>query len=236
MNKHLIIGYGEVGQALANIIKSDIADLTLSEPQGRGYEVMHISFGYSHKFIAEVKRYQKLYRPKLTIIHSTVPVGTSKKCKSVHSPVRGVHPNLELGLKTFVKYFGGKEAKKAARYFQKAGIKVRCYDGSETTEAIKLWETTQYGWLIMLEKEIYQWCKKNGLDFEEVYRSANRDYNEGYEKLGKREVVRPYLTHCDGPIGGHCVIANSYLLDSNISNMVIKFNNKLKKPNKSRGL
>jgi len=30
---------------------------------------------------------------------------------------------------------------------------------------LKLWETTQYGWFIILEKEIKKSCDKKGLDF-----------------------------------------------------------------------
>jgi UDP-N-acetyl-D-mannosaminuronate dehydrogenase len=134
----------------------------------------------------------------------------------VHSPIRGVHPNLAKGIKTFVKYFGGKDAKKAASIFSRLGIKTKVFKEAKTTEALKLWDTTQYGRLIMLEKEIHEWCKENKVDFKAVYTEANKDYNEGYTKLGRPEVVRPYLKHVEGPIGGHCVTPNAKLLGKSL--------------------
>jgi UDP-N-acetyl-D-mannosaminuronate dehydrogenase len=130
----------------------------------------------------------------------------------VHSPIRGVHPHLAKGIKTFVKYFGGKKAKEAAKVFERLGVKTKVFKDARTTEAIKLWDTSQYGRLIMLEKEIHQWCKENKIDFDAVYTQANKDYNTGYVALGRPEVVRPYLKHMPGPIGGHCVTPNSKLL------------------------
>ncbi len=230
-SNHLVIGNGEVGSALRQVLKkTDVIDLNLRSVNANKYDYLHICMPYKdEKFIKIVQSYQKEFQPKLTIIHSTVPIGTSRKCDAVHSPIRGVHPNLAQGIRTFVKYFGGEKAKQAADIFKKLGIKVKAYKESETTEAIKLWDTTQYGWMIMLEKEIYKWCQKNGLDFATIYQEANRDYNQGYVKLGRSEVVRPYLSHKDGPIGGHCVIPNAHLLSSYITKELISFNERQKK-------
>lgn len=230
IERQLIIGNGEVGGALQNILKADALDLTFSDVNFGQYDVLHICFPYKDRgFIGYVRDYQKRFRPKLTIIHSSVPIGTSRKCGSVHSPIRGVHPHLAKGIKTFVKYFGGPQAGIAAGLFKSFGIKTRSYKLAETTEAIKLWDTTQYGWQIMLEKEIYNWCRENNLDFKEIYQTANRDYNEGYLALGRPEVVRPYLNHKDGPIGGHCVIPNAHLLKSPVTRGLLKFNKSLLK-------
>lgn len=224
----MIVGYGEVGSALREVLKCDVLDLAFRDVKSEQYEVLHIAFPYKDKsFIKLVKEYQKEFKPKITIIHSTVPIGTSRKCQAVHSPIRGVHPNLALGIKIFVKYFGGPKATQAAAWFEALGIKVKCYNEQETTEAIKLWDTTQYGWQIILEKEIYAWCERNNLDFEAIYKTANKDYNAGYSELGRLEVVRPYLNHKDGPIGGHCVIPNAHLLRSPIAKQILKFNKRL---------
>jgi hypothetical protein len=91
-------------------------------------------------------------------------------------------------------------------------IDCRCYDDSDITEAIKLWDTTQYGWQIVLAKEISKWCKLHGLNFDDVYREPNINYNDGYKSLDMDYVVRPWLKDMPGPIGGHCVIPNCEIL------------------------
>lgn len=199
--RSMIIGKGEVGMALSKILGDDE-----SNP-----DIIHICFPYSDNFVSEVKRYQKLYKPKYTVIHSTVPVGTSTECKAHHSPIRGVHPHLEEGIRTFVKYLAPK-SQELKEYFEKAGIKIKLVDKSENTEALKLWSTTQYKRFIELEKEIYEWCEEKDLDFDVIYTDANKTYNEGYEKLGMENVRRPILKHVEGKIGGHCVLSNYGLL------------------------
>ncbi len=208
---HLIYGYGEVGQALHKVLgKAVYIDKKKQTWGGEDVDVSHVCIPYSNEF-EQIIDFLK-GGSKLIIVHSTVPVGTCDKLGVIHSPIRGVHPKLERGIRTFVKYFGGKNAKKAARIFSDLGIKTRVFKEAKTTEALKLWDTTQYGRLIMLEKEIHTWCVKNDIDFNAIYREANKDYNEGYIKLGRPEVVRPWLKHMEGPIGGHCVVPNSKLL------------------------
>ncbi len=221
----VVIGYGEVGQALKEVLACDCHDpyKHMVAPK-KQYDVIHIAIPYTPTFIRHVKSYQKLFKPTLTIIHSSVPVGTSRKLGAVHSPVRGVHPHIAKGIKTFVKFFGGKDAKQAAKLFKNRGINVYVTLLSETTEALKLWDTTQYGVLIALEKEINAYCKTFGLDADVVYRLSNQTYNEGYIKLGRHEVLRPYLKHVDGPIGGHCIIPNARLLHSPSAKSLIKKN------------
>ena len=205
IQKSLIIGSGEVGQALYKVIGGDTI------PSGQ-YDIIHICFPYSDDFISEVKRYQKLYKTKYTVIHSTVPVGTTKRCKAHHSPIRGVHPHLEEGIRTFIKYLAPAN-QELKEYFEKAGIKIKLIDKSENTEALKLWSTTQYGRFIELEKEIHKYCEERGLDFNIIYTEANKTYNEGYEKLGMEYVRRPVLKHIEGSIGGHCILPNYKLLN-----------------------
>lgn len=226
-NTHLIVGYGEIGRSLGKVITADALDRTITPPHAQ-YDVLHIAFPYSSAFIQEVKKYQKKYSPKLTIVHSTVPVGTSKKLGAVHSPVVGVHPNLEKGIRTFVKLFGGPDAKKAAAIFKRQGITTKIFDKAETSEAAKVWDTTYYGWNIIFAKEVARWCKKHKLNFEDVYTFHNHNYNEGYKKLGREDVVRPVLKNVPGKIGGHCVVPNCHLIDdSAIPKFIIGFNEKL---------
>jgi len=228
--KHLIIGAGEVGKALFNVLKKrfniSIYDKELSKE--KNIQVLHITFPYSKNFISNVKKYIKEYRPKLIIVHSTVPVGTTRSISlnAVHSPIRGVHPNLDKGIKTFVKYFGGKKAKLTASYFEKLGIKTKCFNKQETTELIKILDTAYYGWNILFNKEIKKLADKLKLDFDEIYTIPNLDYNDGYKKLRKPNVVRPVLKYMPGKIGGHCVVQNCELLDNWITKTIKERNKK----------
>lgn len=233
-----ILGYGEIGKAIAKFYKSakwwtKIKDLNRDDGL-EGAEILHICIPYSNNFIKIVKKEIKETNPKLTIIHSTVPLGTTKKIggQIVHSPIRGDHPHLYQGIKTFIKYIGAdnKQAEKLAKkHFESMGIdKTKVFYPSATTEALKLWDTTQYGWMIVLNKEIKKWCDKKGLDFNVIYAEANKSYNDGYLKLDKPEVLRPHLKYMPGKIGGHCVISNCYLLDNEIAKFILKKNRSYK--------
>ena len=94
--KSIILGKGEVGIALYNVLSNyydtQITDKT--QLKVKKVDVLHICFPYSNKFKSEVKRYQKLYKPKYTVINSTTPVGTCSKLNATHSPIIGVHPYL----------------------------------------------------------------------------------------------------------------------------------------------
>ena len=219
----LIIGKGEVGKSLYNVLRKvhqtsirDKDDIEIGE-----VDILHICFPYFKDFINEVKCYIDCYQPRYTVIHSTVPIGTSIMCEAYHSPIRGMHPKMEKGIKTFVKYLAPKN-NELKKYFEKAGIKIKLVDKQENTEALKIFDTTQYGACIRMEKEIHKFCKENNLDFNIVYTDANNTYNSGYISLGLKNVVRPVLKHYEGPIGGHCIINNCNLLKNSLTNFVKK--------------
>lgn len=229
----LIIGKGEVGCSLYRVLKKHhpirIRD---REPLATNAKIryLHICFPFSKNFIRYVKDYIEEYNPKITVIHSTVPMGTTRQCgeNAVHSPVRGTHPNLDKGLKTFIKYIGGKERREVANYFRKARIKTKAYKTPETTELLKILSTTYYAWNIIFCKEVKKICDKYGLNFDEVYTHPNKTYNNGYKKLGKGNVVRPILKSTKGKIGGHCIIPNCHLLNAKITKIILKFNKNYK--------
>ena len=215
----LIIGVGEIGQALYKVLSPFYPTFTYDKeypapdptwlPQ---VDILHICFGYSPTFIEDVKAYQKQYSPKFTIIHSTVPTGTSRQCGAIHSPVIGQHPFLCEGLKTFPKMLGGKDASEVADYFRRAGFKVILFDKPETTEASKLFLTEYYRECIEFAKRVKSYTDKHGLNFSEVYTIPNTIYNEGYKQLGYPEFVRPILQPIMTPVGGHCVEPNKELI------------------------
>lgn len=226
--KHLVIGLGQIGSAIQDILSADYIDLSTDKSrfEERNYAVLHVCFSYGDKFTATVQEYQKRFSPKITVIHSTVPVGTSDKLSAVHSPCRGIHPNLKEGILTFVKYFGGESAAEAASSFSEMNMATSVRPSARDTEAMKLWDTTIYGWNIILEKIIFRYCEENNLDFNLIYTEANKTYNEGYEALAHPEYKKYILKHVDGKIGGHCVMDNLDLLESEVSDIIKYFNSK----------
>ncbi len=211
MAKHLVIGMGEIGAGLAEVLQCDGIDKNDEVPKA---DVVHICFPYSDEFIETVRKYKTDTEANLIVIHSTVPVGISNKCgdDAVHSPVRGKHPRLAEGIKTFVKFFGGQRAEEAASYFSKLGVETVITAKSENTEAMKLWDTEIYREAILLNKRVHQYCEEHSLDFDIVYTLANKTYNDGYTKLGHPEYTKYVLKYIEGSIGGHCVEPNHKLL------------------------
>ncbi len=221
---HVVIGAGEVGRAIAAVL-SDRYPVVLRDIDGEATpaDVLHICFPWSDGFADAVRTYVIEYDPVLVIIHSTVPVGTSRALNAVHSPVTGRHPHLKEGVRTFVKFFGGENAEPAAALFEACGVRVAVTEAQETTEAGKLWATLQYGWMIALQKEIYRFCGWVGADPSVAYGDFNRAYNEGYAEIGQPFRL-PVLADMPGPIGGHCVIPNARLMNSHLADTLIDLN------------
>lgn len=225
-NKSIIIGAGEVGSSLYRVLeaiyKKDILLRDKIPDFGIDSDIsfLNICYPYSDSFIEDTKNYISQYKPIVaTIIHSTVPVGTTRKCGKacVHSPIHGKHPNLADGIRTFVKYVGGANINTvymARHYLEKAGIATRMVANPEVSELSKILCTTYYGWNIIFAKEVATICKEMDLPFKEVYTDWNREYNKGYTALDMGQFARPVLEAVEGRIGGHCVINNAKLLDS----------------------
>jgi UDP-N-acetyl-D-mannosaminuronate dehydrogenase len=226
-----ILGFGEVGQAIAKFYSAKrgaksiktryknykIKDLNRNDGLD-GVDFLHVCIPWNENFIKIVKREIAEIKPKLTIIHSTVPPGTTKKIgkMTVHSPIRGIHPHLYKGIKTFVKYIGAdnkKAGELAKKHLGSLGIKTKVFFPSVTTEIGKLLDTSYYGLCIAWHGEMEKICKKFGIDFEKAVTDFNKTYNDGYEKLGKKNFIRPVLYCPKPPIGGHCVIPNAKILN-----------------------
>jgi hypothetical protein len=229
--KQLVVGLGEVGSALQSIFECDGHD-PFKNIHGEGqYDIVHVAIPYKDdkQFTDAVLLFREMFNPILMINHSSVPVGTSRRLNMVHSPIRGVHPHLEEGIRTMVKYFGAvdkRDAMAAAFLFEIEGIETRVADKPEDTEAAKLWCTTGYGLNIILEKQIHQYCVDNDLDFDLVYTDFISTYNRGYRELGMPQYTKYNLKHMDGGIGGHCVRENCKLLGGEIADYILKQNEK----------
>ncbi|MFH2033488.1 MAG: hypothetical protein ABIJ26_02135, partial [Candidatus Margulisiibacteriota bacterium] len=169
------------------------------------------------------KVYQDRYRPRYTVIHSTVPVGTSRQCNAIHSPVMGIHPWLEMSLRTFVKFLGGEQASEVADYFRKSGMKVWLTDKPETTEYMKLRSTELYALLNEHNKDVKMDCDKYQIPYE-MWNIWTREYNRGYQVLGYPEYTRPTLVPIMTKLGGHCLLPNLELLETRFSKFIKSLN------------
>lgn len=216
-----ILGYGEVGRAIAEFYpKKTLKIKDLNKNDGlKGVEILHICIPWSKNFVKIVKKEIEKIKPKLVIVHSTVAPGTTKKLGkiAVHSPVRGIHPYLYKGIKTFVKYVGADNKKTgnlAKKHLESLGIKTKVFRPSITTEIGKLLDTTYYGLVIAWHGEMKKLCHKYNIDFDEAVTDFNKTYNEGYKKLGKPNVIRPVLFPPQKTKGitGHCVCENAQIL------------------------
>lgn len=219
-----VLGYGEVGKAIAQFYKQPlIKDRDRDDFAGKKLDVLHVCIPDSSGFGSIVGENIKSTKAKLVIIHSTVAVGKTKKLFTkfknvVHSPIRGIHPHLYDGIKMFVKYVGAENkplGEKVARHLRSIGIKkVKVVAPSSTTEIGKLLDTTYYGLCIAYHAYANKLCKKVGADFAGAMTEFNSSYNEGYKKLGKKNVVRPVLyPPQDSKITGHCVVQNAEILN-----------------------
>lgn len=217
-----VLGYGEVGRAVAKFyVKPKIKDLNMDDGL-IGVDVLNVCIPWSRNFLGIVEKEIKSIKPKLVIIHSTIAPGITKKLSDkfsgmvVHSPIRGLHPNLYEGIKTFVKYVGADDKKSgllAKKHLESLGIKTRVYYPSVTTELGKLFDTTYYGVCIAWHGDMKKICDKFGVDFTKAVTDFNETYNYGYLKLNMKNVVRPVLyPPKNDTIGGHCIIENAKVI------------------------
>jgi len=228
----LIAGWGSVGKAIGSIVASAGHNVHILDPS-KGYknpdagivDVLHIAFpcGADGKgiFIESCLEILKLFRPDLTIIESTVPVGTTEDLALmsdwpiVHSPCRGLHNQLEKAIRTFIKYIGGdpEPAREAINYYSTLGLKPYHAGPAKTTELLKLLSTAYFGWSLLFVKAAKEYADLYGVEFDQIYSHANMSYNDGYLALGHPEFIRPILTPPPSPIGGKCVTQNIGLLE-----------------------
>lgn len=210
----LVIGLGEVGTPLAEILESryrtyrkDIAPLEISEP----IDVVHICYAYKgHDFVETTVEYVKQYRPRLVIIHSTVVPGITRAVfersgvPTAYSAVRGRHVQMKQDMLSYTKYAAGvtEEATlSAVQHLQAAGLRTGAFSSPDALELAKLLETTYSGILLAWTQEMERYC-----------RSAKSDYYEVMQFMAEISYLPPVVFQ-PGYIGGHCIMPNAYLLD-----------------------
>ncbi len=230
--KVVVVGLGEIGKPLMQLIsgRHEVVGVDISprEPVG-GVEVMHVCYPFQIKdFIGETARYIDHFRPALTIVNSTVAVGTTRAIAErtgrsvVNSPVRGKHIRMIDDLQLYTKFVGAIDraaAEQAAEHFRSVGLKAKILSSPEATELAKLTETTYFGVMIAWAQEIERYCDKSGQNYEEVV--------SFYDEIK----FFPPVKYFPGVIGGHCVMPNIALLSEfNRSELLqaIQASNKLK--------
>jgi len=215
---------GAVGTALTKIVSSqgiDVDRIDLVLRNHRSYEgkvdILHIAIPWSTEFVDEVSRIAGSTAANIVVIHSTVPVGTTRELgsKFVHSPVRGQHDDLVNSLLSFKKYVAGTDkviVATAARHLENLGLDVKIVDNPETTELAKLLCTCRYLNDLAFCQFADDTCWAMGVDPEFVLNEWTRSYNAGYFLLSARSFIRPLLTSPKGNVGGTCVLPNARTL------------------------
>lgn len=234
----VIVGYGEIGQAVSKFYNSDSYNLQIvdvdTKPKSSGCDVLHICFPYSTEFITETRRYIQQFSPSLVIIHSTIYPGTCDEidCDAlVYSPVVGIHPHLYECMQTFKKFVAGHNKDsviKAVQHLNSLGIDVAIFKSTKSLETAKTLCTLYYGMCIAFHDEVNDLCTREELDYSEVMTLWNKEYNSGYKKIGKDNVVRPTLTPAHGKIGGHCVIPNAEMIADYFKSPIVDYVLRLK--------
>jgi UDP-N-acetyl-D-mannosaminuronate dehydrogenase len=223
--KSAVIGLGETGRPLFEILQEhygdDVVGIDLKDDskytEGK-FDIINICIPYSDIFVDIVKSYQQHLNPSLTIIHSTVPIGTTSKIRNaVHSPILGRHNRMKEDLKKYVKWIGGDQLSGAYEYLDKA--KIQCYSvaTSEETEALKLMCLAKYGMSIAFAQYCKDIADEYGFDYEDI-KLWDEYYNYGVAPWLKRPILLPP----DGRIGGHCIIPNTRILNEQHPNKILE--------------
>ena len=215
-------------------LKSSVHRFIIKSEDSESIDVLHICIPVPNKntFLEITNSYLQKYQPKLTIINSTVPIGTTmelyKQCGGLiaHSPCRGVHKNKEYmkqEFKRWTKYVGGvtsEAGEEAQEHFKLAGLKTKMLSNCTDTEFAKLFETTYRTWMIVFFQKMHRLARKYSshnpdlkIDFDETV-----DFIEDTHRVRHdRPVMFPDV------IGGHCLLPNSKLLLEEFEPDMLKF-------------
>lgn len=210
-----VVGLGEVGRPLLNILSKSFDCVGIDvDPVDLGCScsVLHVCYPFEiGDFVGTTVGYVKKYQPALTVIHSTVAPGTTRRvqnalpsCPLAYSPVRGKHARMEGELMRYSKFvaaFRVDALQRASEHFRSAGFTVCTVRTPEIAELSKLLETTYLGVLVAWTQEMERLAGQVGGNFDEV---------------------NAFITEIDflpshifpGHIGGHCVMPNIAILQS----------------------
>ena len=225
--KSLVIGAGQIGTAIYEIIKpfhkSYIRDI--SDIRESGFEILHICYPEHENFVLNTRAYIDKYSPELTIIHSSVSVGTTDICGEhvVYSPIRGRHPNLVPEIRTYEKFIAGRnedDVSVAANYFLKCGLNVMVDYNPVNLELMKLLSNIHMGVEIAWRQEVERIIRKYGAS-SSIYNLWEDSYAQGYKRLGQDHLMRPRMR--PDPIGGHCILECTDILSQQYPSKIFEF-------------
>lgn len=228
--KSLIVGQGEIGKAVRDVIvQYDKVDTYDKKDDDLRFDVntdvLHICFPYSKDFIREVKWYIDGVKPWHVIIWSTVPIGTTKQIKgAVHSPVNGVHPKLARSIKDSVRWLGANdeiEGRFFEQYFKEMLLSIKLINNSDHTEFLKLRNTAKYGINLVWTDYEAEVARDIDMDFD-LLKQFDKNYNKLYHNLDMPWAKQYILNPPNGHIGGHCVVPNAELLDEQYPHEMLK--------------
>ena len=252
MKKDIVAGIGEIGKPILKLLSKDnIAvgfDLNPDLMDERKFEryqnlktsFLHIAIPVTDKFVNNVLKLYKKFKPECIVTHSTIKPGTTEKLQRklpipvIYSATRGVHKRMMYDLKRYTKFFAistnaprSKWAStKYVKSMKRCGIKTKKMSKPETLELAKIICDTSYlGWLINYAQLSNLIAIEHEVDYDEMWSFSD----EIQEFLGNRPKLYP------GYIGGHCVIPNLDLIHSDTLNLIKKVNNNYaKKVNNSK--
>lgn len=210
----VVAGLGEIGKPLLTAIgkRHHAIGVDIAPPSEKTgpVDILHICYPFEIRdFAGETERYIHLFAPSVTIINSTVAVGTTRAIANrsgaavVNSPVRGKHACMLDELYKYAKFVGAIEpsaAQQAVDHFESLGFTTRLLSSPEATELAKLTETSYFGLLIAWAQEVERYCDQVSVPYDEVVSI--------YEEIG----FFPQRKYVSGIIGGHCVMPNLKLL------------------------
>jgi UDP-N-acetyl-D-mannosaminuronate dehydrogenase len=236
----VVVGLGEVGKPLLRLISRHLpaigVDIAPPLEKIGEVEILHVCFPFQIRdFVGETARYIELFKPKVTIVNSTVAVGTTRRIAErtgtavVNSPVRGKHAHMleELGMYTkFVGAMDSASGRRAAEHFKAVGLNTKLLSSPEATELAKLTETTYFGLMIAWAQELERYCDQSSVSYEEV--------TSFYDEIK----FFPPVKYFPGIIGGHCVMPNIEILrkfDESVILEAIQASNRMKTEREARG-
>ena len=210
----IVVGLGEVGRPLYEILRQtydcvgvDIEPVSVTQP----CSVMHICIPYQvTDFLGAASEYIAKYKPRLTVINSTVAPGTtravaaSSQSQVVYSPVRGKHARMKMDMLRYRKFVGADDAKSgnaAIAHFYSAGFQTDRFPSSTAGEVAKLLETTWLGVMVAWSQEAERIGLAHGASYDEI--------NAFVKEI---DFIPHHIT--PGFIGGHCVMPNIQILRS----------------------
>ncbi len=238
----IILGMGQVGGTLFQLLKDrefDCIGIDSDNSKCKNYsenstienpEFLHVCLPgelaeFEELTLSWIRKIKDL---KVVVIHSTVKPGTTKniqeKCEIpvLFSPVRGVHTRFLEDTKYYTKFIASDDKQLTPEIksdLEKRFQKVEWMSTTKTAELAKiLVDTTYYGWLISYAQITKMICKKEGVDFDEMWKFAD----EIQDKLHNRPKMYP------GIIEGHCVIPNLSLIENENLDMIRKINELMK--------